>query len=379
MRLTLWNIPAIHYSNYTILFQFGSKQTAGPKRTPAYFCRKGFHLEQRHYSLIIIGGGPIGLACALEAQKAGVDYLVLEKGTLVNSIYHYPVNMTFFSTSERLEIGGTPFVSNNAKPVRAEALEYYRRVAGDNRLRIHLFEAVNGVRLLQEAPIRYEVNSSRSVYTADFVIIATGFYDIPYLLNIPGEELPKVKHYYDDPHYYAFQKVVVVGANNSAVDAALETWRKGAEVTIVIRSGSIGERVKYWVKPDIENRIREGSIRAFFYSELQAVRPEAVDILTPEGLVTVENNWVLAMTGYQPNLSFLEQAGIRLSEDAVRKPFYNENTFETNRPNLFLAGVICGGMNTHRLFIENSRVHAVQILETIKNRMKGQGDLNPGQ
>lgn len=321
-----------------------------------------------HYKIIIVGGGPIGLACALEAQKAGLDYLVLEKGSLVNSLYNYPVNMTFFSTSERLEIGGVPFVSNNAKPVRAEALEYYRRVADAHKLKVNLFEKVESVERKPAVGSKFTVTTTRDIYYADYVIIATGFYDIPYLLNVPGEELPKVTHYYKDPHYYAFQKVVVVGANNSAVDAALETWRKGADVTMVIRGEGIGERVKYWVRPDIVNRIKEGSIKAYFNSAVKEIREHEVDIITPDGPVTVTNDWVIAMTGYQPNLEFLHNIGITLSDDDVRKPFYEETTYETNVPNIFLAGVICGGMNTHRLFIENSREHAEKIMQTIKSR-----------
>lgn len=318
-----------------------------------------------HYTLIIIGGGPIGLACALEAKKAAINYLVLEKGCLVNSLYNYPVNMTFFSTSERLEIGNVPFVSNNAKPTRPEALEYYRRVASSHRVHIRLFEEVLEVAAAGE---QYSVITSKQTYTAKHVVIATGFYDIPYMLNVPGEELRKVTHYYKDPHFYAFQKVIVVGANNSAVDAALETWRKGAEVTMVIREASIGERVKYWVKPDIENRIKEGSIKAYFKSTITAIRKHEADIQTPEGLVTIPNNWVLAMTGYQPNLQFLRRLGITLSDDEVMKPAYDEDTHESNRKNIYLAGVICGGMNTHRLFIENSREHAERIVKTIAAR-----------
>jgi thioredoxin reductase (NADPH) len=321
----------------------------------------------QHYSLVIVGGGPIGIACALEAQKSGLDYLVLEKGTLVNSIYHYPVNMTFFSTSERLEIGDVPFVSNNPKPNRNEALEYYRRVTQDRRVNIHLFEPVQEIKQQSEG---YKITSTKAVYTANNIIIATGFYDIPYLLNVPGEDLSKVRHYYNDPHYYAFQKVLVVGANNSAVDAALETWRKGAEVTMLVRGAEVGARVKYWVRPDIENRIREGSIKAYFNSAITAIRKSEVDLMTPEGKVTIANDWVLAMTGYQPNLSFLERIGIRLSNDDVRKPVYNEETHETNLPGVFLAGVICGGMNTHRLFIENSREHAVKIVSRIASRTR---------
>lgn len=320
-------------------------------------------MEQQQYSVIIIGGGPIGLACALEAKKAGLDYLILEKGTLVNSLYNYPVNMTFFSTSERLEIGGVPFVSTHPKPTRSEALEYYRRVTLDNHIHIHLFEEV--LEVLDAQP-GYAVRTSRQTYRARHVIICTGFYDIPYLLNVPGEELPKVRHYYNDPHYYAFQKVVVVGASNSAVDAALETWRKGAAVTMVVRGPEIGQRVKYWVRPDIENRIKEGSVKAYFNSVVTAIREDAVDLQTPDGPVTLPNDWVLAMTGYQPNLSFLKKIGIALGADEVRKPVYNEETQETNRKNIYLAGVICGGMNTHRLFIENSREHAVKIIGAIR-------------
>jgi thioredoxin reductase (NADPH) len=342
-----------------------------------------------HFTIIIIGGGPIGLACGLEAQKAGLDYLILEKGALVNSLYNYPVNMTFFSTSERLEIGGLPFVSNNAKPTRPEALEYYRRVATSHHLNIHLFEEVRSVgQSAENQPIIssqsvagqpvagsemadpatgtvFTVTTSKAMYTADNIIIATGFYDIPYLLNVPGEDLPKVTHYYKEPHLYAFQKVLVVGAMNSAVDAALETWRKGAEVTMVIRGSDIGERVKYWVRPDIVNRIREGSVKAYFNSTIKEIREHEVDINTPEGQVTIPNDWVIAMTGYQPNLDFIKKTGITLSADEVMCPQLDEETHESNVPGLFLAGVICGGMNTHRLFIENSRVHAEKILRTI--------------
>ncbi|MGI8637046.1 MAG: NAD(P)-binding domain-containing protein, partial [Segetibacter sp.] len=194
------------------------------------------------------------------------------------------------------------------------------------------------------------------------IIIATGFYDIPYLLNVPGENLQKVKHYYKDPHFYAFQKVLTVGAANSAIDAALETWRKGAEVTMVIKADKMSDRVKYWVKPDIDNRIAEGSIKAYFNSSISEIREHEVDINTPGGLITIQNDWVLAMTGYQPNMKFLRDAGIELSNDAVLCPVINEETQETNVKGVYLAGVICGGMNTHRLFIENSRVHAVRII-----------------
>ena len=332
-------------------------------------------MDTNHNTIIIIGGGPIGLACALEARKAGLDYLILEKGTLVNSLYNYPVNMTFFSTSERLEIGGIPFVSNSPKPTRPEALEYYRRVALSHHVNIHLFEEVTGIKAQgtrDNGQENFSVTTTKNNYTANYIIIATGFYDIPYKLNVPGEDLPKVTHYYKDPHFYAFQKVIVVGASNSAVDAALETWRKGAEVTMVVRKDQIGPRVKYWVRPDIVNRIQEGSIKAYFNSTIKEIREDDVDIQTPDGSVTIQNDWVIAMTGYQPNLDFLRNLGIHLSDDEVKKPTYDESSYETNVRNIFIAGVICGGMNTHRLFIENSREHAEKVIQTINKRSKGQ-------
>ncbi len=324
----------------------------------------------QHYDLVIIGGGPIGLACGLEAQTAGLSYVILEKGCLVNSLYNYPSNMTFFSTSDRLEIGDVPFVSNNAKPTRSEALEYYRRVAIHRKLHIKLFEGVEQIDKSDEKEdIIYTIKTTKSEYQAQHIIIATGFYDIPYLMNVPGEDLPKVTHYYEEPHFYALQNVVVVGANNSAVDAALETWRKGASVTMVIRQDEIGSRVKYWAKPDIENRIKEGSIKAYFNSEVASIRPHEIDIQTPEGIITIENDYVIAMTGYQPNLDFLRKIGITLSNDEILKPTYNDDTQETNLPNIYLAGVICGGMNTHSLFIENSRIHATKILQKITGKV----------
>ena len=328
------------------------------------------------YDLIIIGGGPIGLACGLEAQTAGLNYVVLEKGCLVNSLYNYPANMTFFSTSDRLEIGDVPFVSNNAKPTRSEALEYYRRVALHRKLNIKLFEEVIEIKAPPAALYSnfssptgggggYTIHTKKGQYETKNIVIATGFYDIPYLMDVAGENLPKVTHYYEEPHFYALQKVVVVGANNSAVDAALETWRKGADVTMIIRDSGIGSRVKYWAKPDIENRILEGSIKAFYHSEVAEIRENEIDIKTPEGIVTIGNDYVIAMTGYQPNLDFLRKIGITLSTDEIMKPTYDDETQETNLPNVFLAGVICGGMNTHSLFIENSRIHAVKIIGKI--------------
>ena len=312
--------------------------------------------------VLIIGGGPIGLACGLEARKAELSYLILEKGVLVNSLYHYPSNMTFFSTSERIEIGDIPFVSNNIKPTRPEALEYYRRIAVSQKLNIHLHEMV--IEVIQQSE-NYRVKSSLAEYTTRNIIIATGFYDIPNLLHIPGEDLLKVRHYYKEPHFYAMQKLLVVGANNSAVDASLESFRKGAEVTMVIKGPEIGKRVKYWVRPDIVNRIEEGSIKAYFNSVLTAIREKEVDIQTPEGKITIPNDYVLLMTGYQPDFSFLEKLGIELSPDEKRYPSYNKESMESNRKNIYLAGVVCGGMDTHIWFIENSREHARQIIQSI--------------
>lgn len=312
--------------------------------------------------LFIIGGGPIGLACGIEAKKSGLTYVIVEKGALVNSLYNYPLNMTFFSTSERLEIGGVPFMSINPKPTRPEALEYYRRVASAYDLNIRLFEKVLSVERTTDG---FLITTSKSYFRAKNIIIATGFYDIPNLMNIPGEELPKVTHYYKDPHYYAYMNVLVVGANNSSVDVALETYRKGAHVTMVIRQGEIGRRVKYWVKPDIENRIKEGSIKAYFHSELKAIREKEVDIVTPNGLITIPNDFVLAMTGYMPNFSLLRAVGIQLSEDGKSAPQYDPVTMETNEKGIYLAGVVCGGMDTHSWFIENSREHAVKIIKAI--------------
>ncbi|MBC8110937.1 MAG: YpdA family putative bacillithiol disulfide reductase [Verrucomicrobia bacterium] len=320
-------------------------------------------LPIQNFDILIIGGGPIGLACGLEAESAGLSYLILEKGCLVNSLYNYPANMTFFSTSEKLEIGGVPFVSNNPKPTRVEALEYYRRVAMSGKLNIKLFEKVENI--LPKSDTKYEVKTSKNIYSAENIIIATGFYDIPAKINVPGEDLPKVSHYYKEPHFYAGMKVLVIGANNSAVDVALETYRKGAEVTMVVRGEKITERVKYWVKPDIENRIKEGSIKAYFQSEVSEITENEVFIKTPQGKITIENDFVLAMTGYQPNFDFLTNMGIQLADDEKKHPVYNLETQETNLKNVYLAGVICGGMDTHVWFIENSRIHAQKIIRQI--------------
>jgi len=317
--------------------------------------------------ILIIGGGPIGLACGLAAQRAGLSFLIIEKGCLVNSLYNYPSTMTFFSTSEKLEIGGIPFVTINNKPVRAEALEYYRRVATSRHLPINLFEEVTGITKDDNG---YTITSAKGTYHAKNVILSTGFYDISVNLNIPGEDLPKVKHYYLDPHYYAMQKVVVVGSSNSAIDVALETYRKGADVTLVVRGDEISSRVKYWVRPDIINRIKEGSIKAYFNSNLKAIREDEVDIDTLDGTITIPNDFVMAMTGYKPNFNFLKKLGIHLSEDKYI-PQYNPDTMETNMPGMYLAGVVVGGLDTHLWFIENSRVHADMIIDDIVSKRLG--------
>lgn len=317
--------------------------------------------------VLIVGGGPIGIACGLEAKKNGLNYVILEKGTIVNSLFNYPVNMQFFSSSERLEIDEIPFISKEAKPKRNEALEYYRRIVTSNKLNIQLFEKVQSI---DKEGGRFEIISDKANYKAHQVIIATGFYDLPNFLDIPGENLPKVSHYYNDPHYYASQKLAVIGASNSAVDAALECWRKGAEVTMIVREPEIGQRVKYWVRPDIINRIEESSIKAYFNANVKEIREGELLVETPEGMLTIENDFVLALTGYQPNFAFLEQCGIALSKDDKKLPDYNKDTMETNVKGLYLAGVICGGMETHKWFIENSRIHAKMIVSDILKKNK---------
>jgi len=315
--------------------------------------------------VVIIGGGPIGIACGLEAKKNGLSYVIIEKGTIVNSLFNYPINMQFFSSSEKLEIDDIPFISNEAKPKRNEALEYYRRIVTANQLHIQLFEKVTAVS--KEAEL-FKISTSKNKYQARNIIIATGFYDIPKRIDIPGEDLEKVSHYYKDSHFYASQKLAIVGASNSAIDAALECWRKGAEVTLIIRGKEVGKRVKYWVRPDIINRIEEGSIKVFYNANLTEITASTITIKTPTGEETLPNDFVLALTGYKPNFEFLQHLGVELSEDEVRRPKYNEDTMETTVKGLYLAGVICGGLETHKWFIENSRIHAKIILKDILNK-----------
>ncbi|MGB4772319.1 MAG: YpdA family putative bacillithiol disulfide reductase [Chitinophagaceae bacterium] len=368
-------------------------------------------METENYDVVIIGAGPIGLACAIACTKRKLSYVVIEKGALVNSLFNYPLNMTFFSTSERLEIGDVPFISHNPKPTRDEALEYYRRVALHWRVNLRLFERVLSVSPFEKVEVggwkledsltstfhlptsTFQVKTDKSTYKANNIVISTGFYDIPNLLNIPGEDLPKVHHYYKEPHLYFGQKIVVVGAANSAVDVALECYRKGAEVTMVIRELAIGDNVKYWVKPDIENRIKSGEVKAYFNANLVEITQQTVHIrwkleggswqhsassnFQPPpsnytdgvGEITLENDFVLAMTGYQPDFTFLRSMGVELDPtDGLNIPVHNRETMETNVPGVFLAGVICGGMQTNKWFIENSRVHADMVAETIAGR-----------
>ena len=316
--------------------------------------------------LIIIGAGPIGLACGIEAKKNNLDYLIVDKGMLVNSIYNYPVNTTFFSTSDKLEIGEIPFISHNVKPTRTEALEYYRRVCDSWNLNLDLY---NEVLEIEKKESLFILNTRNGIKKSKNIVICTGFYDIPYLLNIPGEQLDKVLHYYNESHPYYKMDIAIVGAGNSAVDAALDTYRKGANsVTMIIREKEIGGNIKYWVKPDIVNRIESGEIKAFYESEILEIKKNSILIKTPTGVEKINNDFVLAMTGYLPNYEILKKLGVKINDDEFKTPLYNEETMETNINGVFLAGVICGGLKTNKWFIENSRDHSQKILSTIIKR-----------
>ena len=318
------------------------------------------------YDVLIVGGGPIGLNCALEAQKHNLKYLIIEKGTVVNSLYNYPLYMRFFSTAEKLEIGNIPFISAAAKPGRQEALEYYQGITRNLGININLYERVLKI---SKSEAVFKIETSKSVYSAKNVIIATGFYDIPKLMNVPGEKLDKVMHYYTEPYPYTKQKIAVVGASNSSVDAALETYRKGAEVTMIIKGDKISDSVKYWVKPDIENRIAEGSIKAYFGAEIIEIKEKSVIFRDSAGHFNeLQNDFVLAMTGYLPDFEFLQNCGIQLEGDSL-KPVYDPETMETNIENLYLAGVVCGGIDTHLWFIENSRIHAEMIVRDVVSKI----------
>ena len=313
--------------------------------------------------LIIIGAGPIGLSCGIEAKKNNLDYLIIDKGMLVNSIFNYPTNTTFFSTSDKLEIGGIPFVSHNVKPTRTEALEYYRRVAESWELKLSLYNEVAEIKNNNDD---FSITSKNGKFTSKNIIISTGFYDIPYLLNIPGENLDKVLHYYNESHPYYQMDVAIVGAGNSAADVALDTYRKGAKsVTMIIRENEIGENIKYWVRPDIINRIESKEIKAYFNSEITEIKENSITVKGNGKNIELENDFVLAMTGYQPNYSLLENLNVKILDDEFKTPFYDEKTMKTNINGVFLAGVICGGLKTNKWFIENSRDHAEKIISEI--------------
>ncbi|HLG32987.1 MAG TPA: YpdA family putative bacillithiol disulfide reductase [Ignavibacteriaceae bacterium] len=317
--------------------------------------------------IFIIGAGPIGIACGIESRKRNFSHLIVEKGCLVNSIFHYPTNMVFFSTSDRLEIGEIPFVSHGDKPTRREALEYYRRVTEAWKLNVKTYEEVKKIIKLDNG---FKVETSKDEYSTKKIIIATGFFDFPNLLKIPGEELPKVKHYFDEAHPYAYLNIVVIGGGNSAVDIALETFRRKANVTMVVREEKLKDSIKYWVRPDIENRIKEGSIKALFNSQVVNIKEDSVDIKTPEKIISVKNDFVFAMTGYHPDYKFLREAGIKISNDELMLPEFNPETHESNVPEIYLAGVVCGGMETGKWFIENARFQAVSILDDISIKIK---------
>jgi thioredoxin reductase (NADPH) len=316
--------------------------------------------------VVIIGAGPIGLATAIALKHQDIPSLIIDRGCLVNSIYNYPVNMTFFSTSDRLEIGNIPFISHGPKPTRKEALEYYRRTAEHYDLNVNLYETVKTV---SGEDGNFKVTTDKDTYQAEKVVVATGFYGQENLMNVPGEDLPKVLHYYDEPHRYAWQDVLVVGGGNSAADAALETYRASANVSVLVRNDSLKDTIKYWVKPDIDNRIKEGSITGYFNSEVVEIRENEVDIQTPDGLKTLPNDFVLAMTGYKPHFGLMQELGIELTDDKLKMPVFDEDSLETNRAGMYVAGVVCGGMDTSRLFIENTRVHADHIAKNIGTRL----------
>jgi bacillithiol disulfide reductase len=310
------------------------------------------------HDAIVIGSGPVGLACAIEAQRQGLTVCVLDKGALVNSIVGYPINMEFFSTPELIEIGGHPFPNPRYKPTREDALEYYRLVAARERLDVRLYEPVLDVRGVRGD---FTVVTPAHEHRARHVVVAIGFFDLPNRLQVPGEDRPNVTHYYREPYAYMRQKVAVVGARNSAAKAALDCYRHGAEVSLVVRSATLSDTIKYWIKPDLENRIKEGSITVYFETSVVDIREHAVVLATPDGRREIANDWVLAMTGYHPDFDFLERLGLTFAQDRDRTPIFDESSFETARPGVYLAGTVCGGYRTNRWFIENGRFHAQQI------------------
>jgi len=328
-------------------------------------------MEAETFDVLVIGAGPTGMACAIEAQRAGFRSALVDKGCLCNSLFHYPSHMTFFTTSELLEIGDIPFPSPNAKPTRNEALEYYRKVSEHYRLDVRAYQTVERVK---GRDLDFEVHTRdrfqrANVYRARKVVVATGYYDLPNLMNIPGEELPKVEHYYDDPHPYTGMDVLVIGGKNSAAIAALELWRHGARVTLVHRGPRMHRHVKYWILPDIENRIKNGEIRAHFNTCVTRIDPDTATLETPEGTLTIRNDFVLAMTGYRPDFTFLESLGVRI-EGEDRCPSCDPKSLESNVAGIYLAGVIIAGERTNEIFIENGRFHGRQIAEDLKQRLR---------
>jgi thioredoxin reductase (NADPH) len=313
------------------------------------------------FDAIVIGAGPTGLACGIELKRRGVRVLIVDKGCVVNSLYNYPTHMTFFTTPELLEIGDIPMTSMYEKPTRTEALKYYRRVAEHYKLDVHQYERVDSIEGDDNA---FTINTDKAFYSTRKVVIASGYYDVPNLLNVPGEDLPKVVHYYREPHPYWDRDVMVIGAKNSAAIAALELYWTGARVTLVHRGPEIHRHVKYWIKPNIENRIKNGEIRAYFGSTVAEIHPLSVVLDTPEGRIEVKNDFVFAMVGYSPDLTFLNATGITLDPTTL-KPYTDPATLESTRKGVFLAGVIVAGMHTNEIFIENGRFHGRQIAEAI--------------
>jgi thioredoxin reductase (NADPH) len=309
--------------------------------------------------LLIVGAGPVGLACAIEAQRHGLTARVLDKGALTNSILGYPNRMEFFSTPDLIEIGDHPFPIPGYKPTREDALEYYRMVATREALDVRLYETMLELHGTRGA---FTVTTSRGTHDARHLVVATGFFDHPNRLTVPGADLPKVTHYYREAFPYARQRVVVIGAKNSAAKAALDCHRHGAGVTLIVRGPALSEKIKYWIRPDLENRIKEGSITAMFNTVVEEVRETSLVVRNADGLREIPNDWVLAMTGYHPDFSFLERVGITCAEDGARTPIFDPATFETARAGVYIAGTVCGGMNTGRWFIENGRFHARQIV-----------------
>ncbi len=326
--------------------------------------------EPEHFDVLVIGAGPTGMACAIEAQRTGFRSVLVDKGCLCNSLFHYPSHMTFFTTSELLEIGDIPFPSPNAKPSRNEALEYYRKVAMHYRLDIRAYQRVEEVsgKDLSFAVRTIDPYNREHHYSTRKVVVATGYYDLPNLMDIPGEDLRKVLHYYNDPHPYYGLDVLVIGGKNSAAIAALELWRHGARVTLVHRGPALHRHVKYWILPDIENRIRDGEITAYFNSSVTRIDPDSVTLDTPQGERVLKNDAVLAMTGYRPDFDFLESLGVRI-EGEHRCPACDPRSLESNVPGIYLAGVIVAGDRTNEIFIENGRFHGRQIAEDLKQKL----------